>query len=356
MIDLDAPDLQCAYLPFEKYDESSGRSQHKLLGAVYFSSVPNQAAAAPADAAFAHVPMPTLEMAGGLGSTCEVWRADGEFHYGRHNELRFGHNQDVLFGVVQLSEAAFDANHHTTPLQLAAESAYQAIFDLTDKLKFPNILRFWNYLPDINGKSRGLERYRQFNAGRQDGFLERGRTVIGSAVPAASAVGCGAGPLTVCFLAGRGRMPAAIENPRQVSAYHYPSDYGPRSPTFSRASVARVGNDDVLFISGTASIVGHRTLHPGDVVAQTRETITNLSALVAEANRVAPWARFAPGDLCCKVYVRHEKDVIAVHDELRRGLGESARLVFLRADICRPDLLMEVEATASHPFSVAPCG
>jgi enamine deaminase RidA (YjgF/YER057c/UK114 family) len=146
--------------------------------------------------------------------------------------------------------------------------------------------------------------------------------------------------------------PLPIENPRQISAYAYPADYGPRSPTFSRASVCRIGDDDVLFLSGTASIVGHRTVHPGDVVAQTRETVRNIEAMIAEANRVAPQAGFTLGNLCYKVYVRHPADVGAIREALQRSLGASARLIFLRADICRQDLLVEIEATAGHPLAL----
>jgi enamine deaminase RidA (YjgF/YER057c/UK114 family) len=113
--------------------------------------------------------------------------------------------------------------------------------------------------------------------------------------------------------------------------------------------VARIGGGDVFFLSGTASIVGHKTLHAGDAVAQTRETMANIAAVLEEAARVAPAAQFAPASLCYKVYVRDEKDVAAIHAELRRTLGASARLTFVKADICRKDLSMEIEATAGHP-------
>lgn len=327
-----------------------------MLGTVGFCALTDAPSATP-DRPFIQVPMPPLGIAGAAIPTCEVWCAEGRVSYGQHNGVCYGHNDDVLFGAIQLTESAFDtASVRTagkTPLQQATEEAYKAIFSLSDKLRFPHILRFWNYMADITGDSHGLERYRQFNMGRQDGFLSSGRKVTGGVVPAASAVGFESGPLTVYFLAGRGAAPVAIENPRQVSAYAYPREYGPRSPTFSRASMARLCGNDVLFLSGTASIVGHRTLHAGDVIAQVRETLANITAMVEEANRVAPEAGFTLGDLCYKVYVRHQKDVGAIHDELRRALGESARLMFLKADICRPDLLMEIEATAGHPIDFA---
>ncbi|MES2536964.1 MAG: hypothetical protein V4632_13950 [Pseudomonadota bacterium] len=347
MIEQPVAALQCAYLPLLHLQETFRKSQQNILGAVCFSPALDQTIAGPSGAPLAHVPMPSLDLSGNQASTCEVWGAGGTFSYGHRTGVRFGHNDDILFGVIQLQEAGCDAGK--TPLQQAGESAYRSLFELLDELQFPHILRIWNYMADINGVSHGIERYRQFNAGRHDGFRASRRNVTGS-VPAASAVGFRAGPLTIYFLAGRGAMPVAVENPRQVSAFAYPAVYGPRSPTFSRASVARLGGSDVLFLSGTASIVGHETVHAGDVVAQTRETMANIVAMVAEASRVAPQAGFTLAGLCYKVYVRDEADAAAIHRELRHILGPSARLMFLLADICRADLAMEIEATAGYPL------
>jgi enamine deaminase RidA (YjgF/YER057c/UK114 family) len=233
-----------------------------------------------------------------------------------------------------------------TPLRQAAEFAYREIFGLLGALGFPYLYRVWNYMPDINGESHGIERYRQFNIGRQDGFLALRRPPVGN-VPAACALGSADGPLGVCFLAGRAE-PLPIENPRQASAYRYPRQYGPRPPTFSRASLARIGGQEVLFVSGTASIVGHQSRHPGDVAAQTRETLANLDAIVEEANRQAAGTRFSLEQLQCKVYARRPDDAPAIRAELDRHPGFPAQAVFLQADICRRDLLVEIEATGGH--------
>src|SRR3546814_13424709 len=48
-------------------------------------------------------------------------------------------------------------------------------------------------------------------------------------------------------------------------------------------SVGKGESSDVLFISGTASIVGHQTLHAGNVAAQAHETLTNLQSIVGQA-------------------------------------------------------------------------
>ncbi len=345
--------LRSLHLSFAERPDNLHRLKANVLAGIFFSLAPGKNRSAATNLPLAHVPMASLAADGTPGSVCEIWCADGALTYGQRDMLKFCHNDEILCGVIQLAEKDFDVSHSSdvgrTPLQKATAHAYQEIFKLSDALAFGNILRFWNYFADINGESHGTERYRQFNVGRQDGFLTRGRKITGS-VPAACALGFAEGPLTVCFFAARGVTPLAIENPRQISAYQYPVDYGKCSPTFSRAVVAQIGGGNLLFLSGTASIVGHQTLHAGDVLAQTRETIINIEALVTEANRSVPSAGFNLADLCYKVYVRHAKDVIAIDRELRRSLGRSARLTYLNADICRDDLLIEIEATAGHPM------
>jgi enamine deaminase RidA (YjgF/YER057c/UK114 family) len=200
-------------------------------------------------------------------------------------------------------------------------------------------------VPEINRDTHGIERYRQFNSARQTALLASGRPVTGN-VSAACALGAAAGsPLVVYFLASR-HPPSFIENPRQISAYNYPPQYGARSPVFSRATVLHERDSMALFISGTASIVGHRTVHAGDAAAQTRETITNIEALLTEANRVTGSEEFTLETLACKVYVRDPSDLPVIQAEVRAALGPSARPVYLQADICRRDLAVEIEATA----------
>jgi chorismate lyase/3-hydroxybenzoate synthase len=353
LIDTRSPILQCAYLSLQQHEKNVQLEPNNVFGTICFTQSPSPTVAATVSP-FAHVPMPALNADASPGSTCELWRTNSDCTYGQSQSLRYAYSDEMLFGVIQLAEEDFISASLTapgkTPLQLASESAYQAIFELIDRLQFPYILRFWNYITDINGESHGLERYRQFNIGRQEGFLKKGREITGSAVPAASAVGFDAGPLTIYFFASRNAAPTAIENPRQISAYQYPAEYGPRSPTFSRASFTRLGGHGVLFISGTASIVGHLTLHKDDAVAQTQETIANIAAIVEEVRRLASDADFSLRDLSYKAYVRHPVDVPVIYAELRRIVGPSISVLFLKADICRQDLLVEIEASAGHPL------
>lgn len=277
---------------------------------------------------------------------CDFWYGNGSATQGQSGAIRYSHDDDVLFGMLALPESLFGAGAEKTPLQKAAKSAYSQVFALLELLHYPHLFRFWNYIGDINGISFGLERYRQFNLGRHDAFLAHGGDVGGN-IPAACALGSTQGPLTIAFLAGR-VAPLNIENPRQVSAYQYPRQYGPQSPTFSRASLVKLQQDEVLFISGTASIVGHTTLHPTDAVAQTRETLTNIEAVLAEANRLAKQPGFDLTNLHYKVYIRHPTDLARIRAELTHIVGRRPDAVYLQADVCRQNLLLEIEATARH--------
>lgn len=275
---------------------------------------------------------------------CERWTSDSPCHAGHGEGMVWRRSGDVLYGVLEVDETVFAAST-VPPLQAATESAYRQIFALLAAEKLPQLWRAWNYLPAINAETHGLERYRQFNSGRQDAFLACHASITGS-VPAACALGFSGGPLSIAFMAGK--TPALpIENPRQVSAYHYPPDYGPRSPTFSRAALVYPPGQEILFISGTASILGHRTVHPGNVAAQTRESLNNVLAVLTEANRRARGGIFQARELIYRVYVRHAEDQPMVAQVLALMLG-AVNLCYIEADVCRSDLLVEIEATGVH--------
>lgn len=337
-------DLQSAYTSCGALAHQLDAWKKRAFAVICFSSDSiNSDTLATAELPLMQVNMPVLD---GSDTACEVWLGNADLQAGSREGLHYRSSDDLIFGVVEVAEADV-SSESGTPLQLATEAAYRQILTLLADLDYPFIYRFWNYLADINGVSHGLERYRQFNLGRQDAFLACGREVAGD-LPAACALGMDQGPLKIAFLAGRVKA-TAIENPRQISAYQYPQDYGPRSPTFSRAKLVRLPQQEILFLSGTASIVGHETLHHDDVIAQTREAMANLQALVAEANRQGK-TQFDLSDVFYRVYVRRAEDVSSIQNEMSHIVGPEFKAIFLRAGICRQDLLLEIEATVGYPF------
>ncbi len=334
-----APRLAVQRLRLDAWRQAGSTLDDGLLGALSYGE--NGDACDGGDARLTRVASPLLAP----GAPCiDLWRGDGAVQAGRTGRVRWWRDDAWLFGTLDLDEAQSGAGGFAE----LSRRAYRDVFETLAQSRRPHLLRIWNYLPRINADGGGLERYRQFNAGRQQAFLEAQRPVLEGA-PAACALGTPAGPLAIRFLAGRAE-PVAVENPRQVSAYRYPSAYGPRAPTFSRAALADLGGGMLaLLISGTASIVGHATVHAGDVRAQTAEALRNLQAVIDSAHTRCS-ARFDLARLDCVVYVRHRADTAAVREVLTRSWGAPSHslrnAVFLQADICRADLLVEIEAHA----------
>jgi chorismate lyase/3-hydroxybenzoate synthase len=333
--------LQLEYVSSRGVASQPASWWHSVLGVVGFEKPPTIERS--------RIPV-TASMTRSLNANdlCEVWRVSGpriQLSSGETalNRVQYRFSDDLLFGSLTIAEQAIDARSEAGALQRATEIAYQEIFDVLNETEHRHLIRVWNYLPDINAQAGDDERYRHFNSARQMAFRKSGRATMGT-VPAACALGSPAGsPISIYFLAAR-RPPRMIENPRQTSAYHYPPKFGKHSPIFSRACVWGESGGSNLFISGTASIVGHETIHPGDVVAQTRETMINIGALLNEANRVVGAARYSLEGLQLKVYVRNPSDLAAIEATLSQLLKSAAGIVYLQADVCREDLLVEIEA------------
>ena len=292
---------------------------------------------------------------GGPLDLCEVWRVTGD-HSGElrtgslgQGRVQYRHCDELLFGSITLAENRFAGNASTALLR-ATVAAYEEIFALLGETQHRHLIRVWNYLPEINGEADGDERYRHFNSARRTAFRSSGRSTVGT-VPAASALGSPAGsPISIYFLASRA-PPTMIENPRQTSAYFYPPKFGADSPIFSRACVLGESGGTNLFVSGTASILGHETVHRGDVVAQTHESLANIDALLNEANRIVGSRRYSLDGLKFKVYVREPADLVDIEAALAASLPPTTSIVYLQADVCREELLVEIEATGAAPFT-----
>jgi chorismate lyase/3-hydroxybenzoate synthase len=301
-----------------------------VLGIVGFGAQP---VALPVALPWVHVPV-----LGGRAASFEIWVSSKPVRQSRAGIITAATDGDVLFGSMYLEQA------QGTPLESLSRQAYREMFAFMEAQGHRHLLRVWNYLPRINEEEQGLERYRRFNLGRHEAFVLSGRDINEENVPAASVLGCGAGPLVIYFLASR--VPGQpIDNPRQMMAYRYPEDYGPRSPIFVRAMRAELAGRPCLLVSGTASIVGHETVHKGDVREQTLETLRNIRTLQEQAYPDGP-AHCRKGGIQLKAYVRHAQDMEVIRECVEQEFGSGGHTVYLLSDICRSDLLLEIEGVS----------
>lgn len=316
--------VEPARIRVEYLKAGAAEPEQGVLASVRFGDLANGAEIAGAQAPLTiDVQLPVLPSS----SVTELWRAAGPVLTARCGSLRYAYCDDFLFAVVEEDERAHGG------VRPAAQAAYSALRRLQAESGFPHLLRIWNYLDAINDGPGDLERYRQFCVGRAHGLNQS----AGESFPAATAIGRQhvTHQLQVFWLAGR-RAGTPVENPRQVSAHQYPRVHGPVSPSFSRATLA---TDGTLFISGTASIVGHASRHHDDAAEQLEETLRNLAALTAHAykQRATP-----PGKELLKVYLRDP----ALREPVAARLAEThpdCDVIYVAADICRRELLLEIE-------------
>jgi chorismate lyase/3-hydroxybenzoate synthase len=261
-------------------------------------------------------------------------------------------------GVQQVSAGRFSlfstavagaAQMPAEELRLQVTRAYSAVADaLGGGALHP--LRFWNFLPAPGeAMGEGLDRYMVFNAGRYDAYAQWYGTprAFSHSLATASAVGVSGDDYVLYCLASTSPG-EPIENPRQRPSWRYSRRYGPKPPCFARAIIADIDGRPRLLIGGTASIVGEHSVHVGDVQAQTQETLSNIAALIAEAvgapddSATASLSRMTS----VRIYIRDDADAASVLSAVEQVCRTGTAIEAAIADVCRPELLVEIEAVA----------
>lgn len=281
------------------------------------------------------------------GANAEIWQVAGPVEIVQTGRLSGRRNADYLYLEARIPSATED-------LRSVANALYAELCRAINASGYEKPIRFWNVIPHINRGDGDAESYRQFCWGRAEA-LEG----CGFALPAATGVGGHTDELYVSVLAAKPSVAIAhYENPRQISAYDYPRQYGPRSPSFARSTRIERGGEALLLLSGTASIVQHESLHIGDLEAQCAETCRNVSALLdsvcqgsARAARNSgggngpgnPAHRERAVNIATRLYLRNPVQLIAMQSAFRREFADVCEPVILHSDICRRELLMEVE-------------
>lgn len=308
-------------------------SESELLAVIGFA---DQAVRLAEDKPYFQVAMPTIDHQ----MHWEVWHSTLPVSYGRNQQLLYSFNDEVLFGHLLIDEKVGQN------IEQVSEYAYKQVFELLKQADYPYLLRIWNYFPAINQDQDEMERYRLFCLGRQAALDVHGNFAYSP--PAATAIGTLDHGFQLYFLAAK-QPGMQLENPRQVSAFLYPRQYGPVSPAFSRATVKQwSGDQQHLYISGTASIVGHETLHQNNVLKQLAETMQNIESLVEHGHQTLhlPIMK-ACGLSLLKVYIRDASDFSLVKSWLTSYFANQAlspAILYVQGDVCRADLLIEIEA------------
>lgn len=205
-----------------------------------------------------------------------------------------------------------------------------------DDMTFGNVVRTWFYNRDM------LEWYDEFNVVRTSFFKEY--NVFAGGVPASTGIGA-RGMTDAALTAGLIAFSAKDSGDDAPSASVIPSplqcpalDYG---SSFSRAIELYDGAMRWLFLSGTASIEKHgASVHLNDVKKQIALTF-DVAHAILDLRRM-DWRHVNRAI----AYFKHREDAPALEHVLKEKGIDSFPLILANTDICRDDLLFEIELDA----------
>lgn len=232
----------------------------------------------------------------------------------------------------------------TTPdVALPAVDQAARMFSLANEVlqglgfTYRDVVRTWIYLTDI------LAWYDEFNQARNRaytafGLLGRGEDYL----PASTGIQArspGYVELTMDLMAVRPTAQSdlhieRLHNPLQNEACTYGS-------AFARAMEVRTGGARTVYVSGTASIDEYgKTVHANDIEGQITRTITNIEALIGTRGLTLQ-------DIAQATVFLKDPAYVEPFQRLCKGTPFADLGVAMLADICRPDLLFEIDAVAT---------
>ena len=203
---------------------------------------------------------------------------------------------------------------------------------------FRQVARTWIYIPRLLGWYGGFNRVRD-KAFRRLGLISSEGPVH---LPASTGIQGKHSDGAECFMdmllvdsaSGTPHAMSVMRSGHQCEA----SDYG---SSFARGMRLELGGAEVLLVSGTASInLAGETVHHGDGAAQVRETLSAVSTLLEPAGAELR-------DLVSSVAFCKTPEVFHQWQQaVAEAGGPLAAAIPVLADVCREDLLFELEPTA----------
>ncbi len=251
-----------------------------------------------------------------------------------------GHEAEYLY----LSDIARSVNDESKNFgDSETEAVFRIIEDRLDDSGwlFSDVCRTWFYLRDI------LDWYDDFNSSRNRVFDRLGlfSEEAQKIIPASTGIEgrnhhgswCTLDLLAIRSMADSKVKVNRLANPKQNEA----PDYG---SAFSRGLKVTTDPNNYLLVSGTASIDDDgKTIHLDDFEHQTRQTIDTVEALLNQGGAGLE-------DIVqATAFIKNKEDMPAYQAIIAETPLKNIPIVSMIADVCRDDLLFELDATAIVP-------
>lgn len=245
--------------------------------------------------------------------------------------------------------------------QYQANGAYSLMNEIlsSELMSFSDVVRQWNYIEDILGvKTRTDKEYQNYQVLNDVRASYYAKEEFINGYPASTGIGMNAGGIILEFISIKpenGVNIVPLKNPGQIDAYDYSQGVlvgnalilqkKKSSPKFERAKYISINEKKTIYVSGTASIRDEKTIGENDVKKQTVITIENIDKLISGNNLINSGISnnyekrlFA----FIRVYVKNKSEIKVVK-EICDSYYKDVPINYLVADICRDNLLVEIE-------------
>lgn len=255
----------------------------------------------------------------------------------RYLRIAAGNYREIVAGGLCADDIGLPIREQSMQAFGKAEAILKA-----EQMTFGDVVRQWNYLEDITDVLHGNQCYQDFNDVRTHYYAS---SEWPSGYPAATGIGAHGGGIQIDFNAVKGDVTILpMDNDWQKAAHVYSDEVlishreevGKGTPKFERGKMLSDGQQELIYVSGTAAIRGEKSIGEGDVIVQTKITVENILHLT----------RHSGGLKILRVYLKNAEDVQAVKEELDT-LCPDVPVAYLHADVCREELLVEIEGIAN---------
>jgi enamine deaminase RidA (YjgF/YER057c/UK114 family) len=268
------------------------------------------------------------------------WRLNGETHLVLQNIQALG-GEALTPPILPLDKGRSEEGLSSNPLSRPLQA--RLMFERSERIlqengaSYKDVVRTWFYLSDILGW------YAAFNKVRNEKYGEFGimpgpgdKELLLPASTGISGTSRGGAACAMDMIAvlNSENCTRKLSNPSQLDAFRYGS-------AFARASVVRNGSTELIEVSGTAAIDEHGvSLYPGDICTQIDCTLNKVQTLLAQEGAELK-------DICsATVFVKHG-EYAEIFYEMAASRGfENSSCVCIVADVCREELLFEIDAEA----------
>lgn len=203
------------------------------------------------------------------------------------------------------------------------------------------IVRQWNYIEQITAFDGNDQHYQSFNNARSESYSQ---TNWNEGYPAATGIGANLGGVLIDVDAAVFLRPGCyvtpIDNKLQVAAHAYSEQVleaarqKKTTPKFERAKSMTFDERRIVYISGTAAIRGEESLTGVGLERQLHITMENIAELIGNAQLKM-----------LRVYLKNKSDYKEA-EMLMSAYKLNIPISYMWADVCRDELLIEIEGIA----------